>query len=318
MRLQRKSSRIILVIATRQHEALEAINQIGGLPIERREALTTAGLYQALKGAHLAIVDLSDVAESPDFSRERMQQVLAQTLSVTGAEFVANSAQYLDRARATSGLSGALPPRCIAFAGLSGGVGKSTLSLSLARFFHHKTGLPTAVIELSTGPSGILALLAKDDQDWSHLYEVVSQGKPWPTWEGITLAGMAWDTARLLSEDRVRSAWRAIQEQHILTVVDAPAYHPHWPIIAALVDRVLVVSDGRPDALANAAWLLQHDAPEGNAHSEVLLNRGGLAAKLALPFKPIADLPDVGRAAQSFPSQLGSRLMSIVYPGWKV
>jgi hypothetical protein len=253
------------------------------------------------------------VAESPDLSRERLAQVLANTLAVTGAEFAANPAQSLDRARAASGLSGALPPRCIALAGLSGGVGKSTLSLSLARFFRHKTGLPTAVIELSSGPSGRLALLAKDDQDWSHLYEVVSQGKSWPTWEGITLAGMAWDTARLLTDDRVLAAWRTIKEQHILTVIDAPAYHPHWPLVTSLADRLFIVADGRPDALANAAWLLQHDGTQ----SEVLLNRGGLAAKLALPIKPIADLPDVGRAAQAFPSQLGGKLMSIVYPGWK-
>ncbi len=313
----RKPQKIILVVATRQRAALDAINHLTDLPLERREALTTAGLYQALKGAHLAIVDLGDVAESPDLSRDRLAQVLSNTLAATGAEFAANAAQYLDRARAASGLSGALPPRCIAFAGLSGGVGKSTLSLSLARFFRHKTGLPTAVIELSTGPSGLLALLAKDDHEWSHLYEVVSQGKSWPTWEGITLAGMAWDTTRLLTDDRISAAWRAIKEQHILTVIDGPAYHLHWPLVAALADRVFVVSDGRPDALANAAWLMQHDGPNGGAKSDVLLNRGGLAAKLALPIKPIADLPDVGRAAQSFPSQLGSKLMTLVYPGWQ-
>lgn len=313
----RKHARITLVVASRHRDALATVNAITDLPLERREALTTAGLYQALKGAHLAIVDLNDVAESPDISRERMQQVLANTLTVTGAEFAANPAHYLDRARAASGLSGAPPPRCIAFAGLSGGVGKSTLSLSLARFFRHKTGLPTAVIELSTGPSGVLALLAQDNRDWSHLYEVVSQGKSWPTWEGITLAGMAWDTTRLLTDDRIGAAWRAIKDQHILTVIDAPAYHPHWPLAEALADQVFVVSDGRPDALANAAWLMQHDGLNGSGKNKVLLNRGGLAAKLALPIKPVADLPDVGRAAQSFSSQLGSRLMSLAYPGWK-
>ena len=52
------------------------------------------------------------------------------------------------------------------------------------------------------------------------------------------------------------------------------------------------------------------------AQREILLNRGGLAAKIALPIKPIADLPDVGRAALSFPPQLGRKLMSIAYPGW--
>ncbi len=309
----RKRTTLTLVVATRHRGALDALNAVTDLPVERREALTTAGLYHALKGAQLAIVDLADVAESPDLSRERLGQVLGNLLAVTGAEFTAQPARYLDQARAASGLSGALPARSVAFAGLSGGVGKSTLALSLAKYFRHTTGLPAAVIELSTGPSGLLALLAKDDQTWPHLYEVVSQGKVWPTWEGVTVAGMAWDTARLLPDERVSAAWQAIKDQHILTVIDAPAYHPHWPLAQRLADRVLYVSDGRADALANAVWLLSHDGPTGS----LLLNRGGLAARLALPQAPLADLPDVGRAAATFGSQLGQRLMPIIYPGWR-
>lgn len=105
----------------------------------------------------------------------------------------------------------------------------------------------------------------------------------------------------------------ALQAQHILTVIDAPAYHPHWPLAQRLADHVLYVSDGRPDALANAVWLLSHDGATGS----LLLNRGGLAAKLALPQAPLIDLPDVGRAASTFGPQLGQRLMPIIYPGWR-
>jgi len=309
----RKKIKITLVVATRHRGALDALNAVTDLPLERREALTTAGLYHALKGTRLAIVDLDDVAESPDLSRDRLAQVLGNVLSATGAEFAARPAHYLDQARTASGLSGALPARCVAFAGLSGGVGKSTLALTSAKYFRLKTGLPAAIIELSTGPSGLLALLAKDDQAWPHLYEVVSQNKSWPIWEGVTVAGMAWDTTRLLPDERVAAAWQTIKEQHILTVIDAPAYHPHWPLAQRLADRVLYVSDGRADALANAVWLLSHDGTSGR----LLLNRGGLAAKLALPQAPLADLPDVGRAAATFGTQLGQRLMPIVYPGWK-
>ena len=84
----RKPKHLTLVIATRDRRALDALNQID-LPLERREALTTGGLYQALKGAQIAIVDLNDVAESPAISRERLAQVLTNTLAVTGAEFAA-------------------------------------------------------------------------------------------------------------------------------------------------------------------------------------------------------------------------------------
>lgn len=308
---RKSSKRLVLVVATRQRQALELLTTLD-LPHERREALTTAGLYQALPGAHLAIVDLADVAESPAISRERLAQVLANTLTVSGADFAAQPAVYLDQARASSSLAGALPARCIALAGLSGGVGKTTLGLALARHFRHSTGLPAAVIELSTGPSGLLALLA-DGQPWPHAYEVVSQGKDWPRWEGITLAGMAWETARLLAAERLLAAWQVLKEQHVLTLIDAPAYHPLWPQAAALADRLWLVADGRPDALANAAWLREHEHPQG----EILLNRAGLAAQLALPVKPLTDLPDVGRSAQVFPQKLGRRLMGLAYPGWR-
>ena len=309
----RKQTKLIVVVATRQRDALAALTAVTDLPVTRREALTTDGLYQALTGAHLAIVDLADVAESAGLDRTRMAAVLANTLTATGADFAARPAHYLDQARAASGLAGALPARCVALAGLSGGVGKSTLALSLARYFRQRTGLPAAVIELSTGPSGLLALLAKDDQAWPHLYEVVSQAKTWPIWEGVTLAGMAWETARLLSDEQVRAAWQAIKDRHVLTVVDAPAYHPAWSLAQRLADRVLYVADGRADALANAVWLLSQDGDKGS----VFLNRGGLAARLALPQPPVIDLPDVGRAAQTFSPELGRRLMPIIYPGWK-
>ena len=177
--LRRKPAKVVVVVATRQRAALEALNQAMSThpEMERREALTTGGLYQALKGAHLVVTDVDDLTESANLNRERLIQVLANTVAVSGSEFARNPVEYLDRARVASGLTGILPPRSVAFAGLSGGVGKSTLSLSLARFFRQKTGLPTAVIELSCGPSGILALLSKEEQDWNHIYEVVSQGK---------------------------------------------------------------------------------------------------------------------------------------------
>ena len=105
----RKRTTLTLVVATRHRGALDALNAVTDLPVERREALTTAGLYHALKGAQLAIVDLEDVAESPDLSRERLGQVLGNLLAVTGAEFAAQPARYLDQARAASGLSGPCP-----------------------------------------------------------------------------------------------------------------------------------------------------------------------------------------------------------------
>jgi hypothetical protein len=73
-------------------------------------------------------------------------------------------------------------------------------------------------------------------------------------------------------------------------IIRTGRWRSDWPI-------TYTTTAGRPDALANAVWLL---------------NRGGLATKLALPQAPLADLPDVGRAAATFGSQLGQRLMPII------
>ena len=310
MDLKRKKG-IVVVVATRRQGVLAALEGVKGVRIRRREALSTGGVYDALPGAHLVVVDLEALVESPDMSRKRLEGVLAraEVVVVDGGTFAADPGAWLDRARAASGLAEALPPRSVAFTGLAGGVGKTTLALSLARHFHACTGLPAAVVELSAGPSGLAALVG--DGPRPHLYEVVTQGREWPRWEGVTLAPMDWATARLLEEEQVRGVWERLREDHILVLFDAPAHHPLWPVARGLVDEVFVVSDGRPDALASAVYLAVEDG------HRILLNRGGLAARLGLELKPAASLPDVGRAAGRFPERLGKRLMPVVYPGWR-
>lgn len=304
---KKTKGKLTVVIATRHPGALAALEGVGD--IERREALTTGGLYQALPGAHLVIADLDALAESPGASRERMAQVLASSnlIVVDGDAFAGSPTEWLARAGAASGIPTALPPVAIAFASLSGGVGKTTLSLSLARYFREHTGLPVAVVELSNGPSALSALLSLDGRG-GHIYEVVSQGKAWYSWNGITLAAMDWRFARMLSPGEIEDAWRALVAAHILTIFDAPAYHPLHSVVERLA-RGIVVSDTRPDALANAVFLAGKDG-------EILVNRGGLTARLALDRPPAAMIPYVDNAS-SYPASIGRRLMQVVYPGWK-
>jgi hypothetical protein len=311
---KRKHRQITVVVATRDREALKALEEAAGsLALERREALSTEGLYRALKGAHLVMADLETLVESPGMPRERLAETLAAGLAtaVDGPTFAADPQTYLDQARSASGLNEALPARAAAFTGLAGGVGKTTLALSLARTFRRRTGLPAAVIELSFGPSGLTALAGVE---WPHLYEVVTQGAEFPQWDGLTIAPMDWSTARMLDEQRVQTAWQALRDRCILTVFDGLACHPLWPLAARLADAAFAVSDARPDALSAAVYLAQGDE---NKRTRVLLNRGGLAARLTLEQPPAANLPDVGRAASRFPDRLGRPLIRLVYPGWK-
>lgn len=307
-----RAKRVTVVVATRHRPALRALAQAAeDLPLTRREAITTQGVYDALPGAHLVILDRDAVRETT-ISRQRLVAALEDgVVAATGPAFAAEPERFLDRARAASGLAGALPPRTVAFSGLSGGVGKTTLSLSLARAFRQATGLPVGVIELCSGPSGLLALLG--DRELSHLYEVATQGAAWPEWSGITLAPMDWETARLLDEAQVAEAWQGVRAHHILTLLDAPAYHPLWGVAEAMAERVFVVADRRPDALAAAVYLASRDG----GGRRILLNRAGVAARLALEADPAARLPDVGEAARRFPLKLGRRLMPVVYPGWR-
>lgn len=313
MRLFSRKQNVVVVVATRSRMALEALEQASDeFPMERREALSTQGLYDHLPGAHLVIVDKGSLVESEAMSQDRLSQILEESDVVVadGPAFGQDPQAWLDQARAASGLSDALPPRTVTFTGFSGGVGKTTLSLSLAKTFRQKTGLPVVVAELSHGPSALLALVG--DAGWSHLYEVATQDAVWPSWEGVTLAPMDWPTARMLSDDQVRDAWLEVQEGHVLTVFDAPASHPFWSTARDLTDLSLAVTDGRPDAIASAVHLAQN-----GSDCRVLLNRSGRASLLALEESPAGRLPDVGGSARNFPHRLGKNLMPVVYPGWK-
>jgi len=312
--MSRRGRRIAVVVATREAAALALLDTAGsGLPLERREALTTGGVYRALEGAHLVVANLEQLVESPDVPRKRLESVLAGcgVPVVDGASFAADPHGVLAPARWSSGLTEALPSRSVGFTALAGGVGKTTLALSLARYFRRRTGLPVVVAELSPGPSPLLSLAGEGDGR-GHLYEVVSQGHSWPVWDGVTLAPMDWETARLLPEDEVAEAWHDLRQAHVLTIFDGPACHPLWPRASRLVDAVFVVADGRPDALAAAVYLLERE----EAYA-ALLNRSGAVARLSLGAPPAARIPDVGRAASHFPTRLGRRLASLAYPGWR-
>jgi hypothetical protein len=316
----KRKRELIVVVATREPGVVAALEEataalepaaaaLTGVKLVRREAVSLDGAYEALQGAHLAIVDSGQLAPGRDtVSAATLEAALAtgSLITVAGAAFLADAATYLELALATTGLGAMLPPRAVAFTALAGGVGKTTLALATALAFLRATHLPAAVIELTPGPS---ALFAQTGASGADLYRAITQGEDYPTWRGVTLVPMAWDTVRLLPPEQVLGAWRAVQNTHIYVAWDAPAWHPLWDLVEA--QRTFVLADQRPET-QGAALYLSARLREEERDVALGLNRAGIGGALALPEKAAFVLKQVRD-----PLTLGPQVLRAVYPGWR-
>jgi len=311
--LRRKKGRqaIAVVVATRNPAALAALEKFS-TAATMREAFTTEGVYSALSGAQLAVVDPEDLVEK-GMSRQALLEVLQGNGVVwaRGEEIAADPARFEQAALAAQGRVDALPPQAVAIANYSGGVGKTTLSLDLAVFVREKLGLPTCVVEVCYGTS---ALRAMCDPNLPHLYEIFTQSVPPGRFRGVDIIAMEYDTAQMIfaREMELREFLSKIKRDHVLTVFDCNHPHPIWHIVQSLSDRVIVPATTRPDCLANSRRLVSE------IEGAVLVgNRVGTREKVLLQGVHRAlDLPEV-EAPERFTGELGRRLMPVVYPGWR-
>ena len=304
---------LVVVLATRHANAPAALEEAAAhledVKLERREALSVEGAYQELQGAHLAVVDLSDLAGA-DADRERLESALhsPNLLHMDGQTFVMDPVAALEQAVAQAGLGSMLPPRSVAFTAWAGGVGKTTLALASALAFHRETGLPTAVIELAPGPS---ALQAVTGIEGATLYQVVTQGAAYPTWEGLTLGLMDGSTAELLDPNQIAAHWQQVHAEHIYVAYDAGAWHPLMEYVNA--ERIYVLIDDRPDAQVEAVKLAQDLRSHVESQVALGLNRAGLAGRVSLPEKPAFTLKKVRNPLNG----VGEQVLQAVYPGWR-
>jgi hypothetical protein len=318
MAFWKRKRKLVVVLATRHPRALaaldEAVQHLEKVQIERREALSVAGTYAALQGAHLAIVDPSALTGDNDEDEQRLEAALgsAGLVRVAGQTFVSSPVQFLEQAVATAGLGTMLPPRSVAFTGWGGGVGKTTLALATAKAFHKATNLPAAVIELAPGPSALRAVAEIAEAEGDDLYAVVSQRGVYPSWQGVTLALMDWGTAELLTAEQIREHWQALAQEHVFVAYDAPAWHPLAGCVDA--DQIYVLADARPDAQVEAVALAKQLRSNGHADDAVRLglNQAGVAARIALPEQPAFTLNTTRR-----PLTLGRDVLRAIYPGWR-
>jgi hypothetical protein len=277
--------------------------------LQRREALSAAGAYESLRGAHLAIIDPDALVGTPQEHAQLEAALQGSTLvTVSGREFMAQAERYLEQAVAATGLGQMLPPRRVAFTAWAGGVGRSTLALASGRTFAEATHLPTAVVELTPGPSALRALTNTEGPD---LYHVLEQEEAYPIWEGVTLALMDWSVARLLDPQQILTAWQELATEHIYVAYDAPAWHPLFDRLS--IDTYVVLADARADAQVEAVALLEDLDRANGATTYLGLNRGGLAGRVSLPRKP-----DLQLRALRDPMKVGTDVLRLVYPGWRV
>lgn len=319
----RRKRKIRVLLATRDGRALTALSETlkGGqlkTDVDVVEAVSTQGAYDGLPGCSLVVVDGDDLIGSPGLSFETLRNALDQAgiPVASGQEFAADPLAWLEKAVTSAGLLITLPPRTVMITGYAGGVGKTTLSLNLAHYVASKLRLPAAVVEVAFGASSLRALAEPELPD---LYDVLTQGKEIGSWQGITLLPMHYPSARLLLDrrDAVRGLFQQVINSHALTIVDATGANPFRSVFQDLADLVLVVTDPRADAIANAQVMLT-DIAEMNGHQpKVVLNKvRGLGDKIALSgVTAEAKLPYVGRPERD--PRLAERLLSVVYPGWR-
>ncbi len=278
----------VVVLATRR--AHEAVPHLRGWEV--REALTTDGVHRALRGANLVVLD--DGLPEGKLSRPGLNALLERSgaLVMSAEEFLANPTGALARAKRKGAGIVPLSPMRVGVTALSGGTGCTTLALELARWAVRQ-GATAAVAEIPWGVGALGPRLAINGS-FPDLYQVAMGLKEPGQADGITVVP-AGTTFRLLlgSPEVVRSTVARLARDHLLVVVDAHAAHPLFEAIREELDRVLVVTDTRPDAVANARLLLD----ELGERAILVVNRARLTdrAALALAGETALVVPDGAR-----------------------
>jgi hypothetical protein len=287
------------------------------------EARTTDAVNNLLAAAQLVILEPAAL-RAGQVSRDYIYAALAgrHVPHTDPATFLAEPARWLAEGQAFGGAVRSLPPRLVTFTSLaSGGVGKTTLTLGLALTVAQRTRLPVAVVELTQGASGFLAVLdpAGFLADPSDAYTLATQGGEPAGWQRgrteLTVVPMDGRQGALLTVGDCAALLARLRAEHALTVVDAVQPHALWSAVQAAADRIFVVAAAdRPDTVANAQMLAgEQDDPR----VAVVINQAGrldrLASRVAQPERPLIAIPrrpTIARYADPLPA-----LTAAIWPG---
>lgn len=309
---KRRKKLVRIILATRDEEALAALDELEAPYKIVAEAITCDGLYRALgHGADLVIADLGQLA-----SRQLSPQGIGEIISssniplATPTEFAADPHLWGEAALAAKGDVRHLPSTFIAITSYSGGVGKTTIALDMASLFAQRTNLPTLVAEFVMGESALRAIC---NPNAPSLYDCITEGKELAKWRGVDILPMNYTLARMLEAPKIVAYLRDARSSHVLLVADGTYSHP---LLRPVLDEVrpdvwLMVGTPKPDALSN----LQRLAGEINSNKKVIINmvRGrlslvGVEKDFTFPFI---------EAPERYDGRLGGKALKLVYPHWR-
>lgn len=292
-----------VVVATRRAGAVVPLLN-GHKRIEVKEALTTGGVYDALEGVSLVIASVDDLAETT-LSRQGLVEALDKVSArvLVPDAFLQDPEGELEKLENPKGIRRLTPLR-VGFVSLSGGVGCSTLAYDLAQRAANHHEATVALMELTWGNGALSARLDLDGVP--DLYQVALDMRPPGQHEDITLVPIKQRTVRLLlgERERIASALDALAREHVLVIVDAHGAHPLWAPARDALDQVLVVTDQRPDAVANAQLVLSAT----QARTLLVVNKATVQDRVALGL--------AGQEACAIPdgaSDAGQRLIQALY-----
>jgi len=324
-RLTRRRPILNVLAATLDPDALAALGKLQA-QVVRSEAFTTGGVYAQIAGQNLIVADLDRLPQTDGVSAAALRQALdGSGVAWCGSrEFAAAPADWEQRALAAIGAISSLPPKAVAFVSFSGGVGKTSCALDLARYVATELKLPAAMVELTHGVSAVRILLGLSGSapELPHLYQIVTQAAAPGVWQGVTVLPMEYEPARLLlgRVDEIVALLTRLKNEHILTVFDCEPDHEFWPHIAPLADEVYGLASPRPDAFANATQALQNlDGYLHGGHTPrtgLIVNQMRLADRVALAgAERLLDIPYIDNLRLN--GALARRLLPLVYPGWR-
>ena len=220
--------RTTVIAATANPAVLTVLWQQPDLCI--REARSTAGINALLQAAQLVILDPAAISVG-DIPATYIVQALAESRipHTDGLGFLLDPVRWLNEGAAFNGQLRSLPPRVVVFTSLaSGGVGKTTLTVGLARSVARRTRLPVAIVELCHGASGFLTIL--DAPGFSpapvDAYALATQGGQSGQWRGLTVVPMEGRQGALLTPNDFGALLDRLHGGHVLTIVDAVQPHP--------------------------------------------------------------------------------------------